>query len=399
MSYYTKGVPTSTVICVSTHTTQAGVLGTDGTGRRRYGSVWPPWFQLCHRLSVGHTNGPFPSLGPWDSWNTRKDELHHLQRPGSWITKPTKQQNAVVRAGHCMLPNHLQHVYICWEDYVHKSCGPWPGQSGQWFQQKLSFPWKQQPPALQGFRLVPQLRLQNGCKGLAAGCRSQPCQTILPFSLCLQRTPFPFCSINIDAFPTTSCKSSWQQGKRKQQAQICCTRSNAPCSRPEERGRGTNSSSSHWHLQRDLVCLQLAPQLSPSLLLLSAHGPVPSFCSKTSWWVSDLLMFCSKLIPMSTVPPICTAGCPSLHGWRGASAGRLTHCIPECKPRNLFSCLHSLDENAAAVPRFAVELPVLLMPTHAYPSTIAPMRTTLGICHLSPDATVIDVELHNQILI
>lgn len=39
MSYHAKGVLTSTVICVSTHTTQAGGLGTDGTGKRRFGSV------------------------------------------------------------------------------------------------------------------------------------------------------------------------------------------------------------------------------------------------------------------------------------------------------------------------------------------------------------------------
>jgi len=40
------------------------------------------------------------------------------------------------------------------------------------------------------------------------GCRSQPCQTTLPFLLCLQRTLLPLCTINIAAFPTTSCKSS-----------------------------------------------------------------------------------------------------------------------------------------------------------------------------------------------
>lgn len=54
-------------------------------------------------------------------------------------------------------------------DSDHKFSGPWPGQSVQWFQQKLPFLCKQQSLVLQGFRLVSQLGLQEGCKGLAAG--------------------------------------------------------------------------------------------------------------------------------------------------------------------------------------------------------------------------------------
>lgn len=67
---------------------------------------------------------------------------------------------------------------------------------------------------------------------------------------------------------------------------------------------------------------------------LSPHCAIPNFCSAASQWVSDLLISLFKTVPVS---PICTAGCPSLHGWRGTSAGLLTDCIPPHKTFIFFS--------------------------------------------------------------
>ena len=112
-----------------------------------------------------------------------------------------------------------------------------------------------------------------------------------------------------------------------------------------------SSSPSCCCWQDGLARLQLAPQLSPWLLLLSAHTFLFS--------VSALMPAdgCHISLTMPRVPHPCTAGCPALHGCRGASAGQLTDCIPLYKTRILFFYLHSLDKNTTACPTFAVELP------------------------------------------
>lgn len=87
------------------------------------------------------------------------------------------------------------------------------------------------------------------------------------------------------------------------------------------------------------------------------HG---CFCSQATLPYSQFLLECqlmgviSPYLPLQTclhvqAPPICTAGCPCLHGWRGVSAGPLTDCVPPYKPRILFFYLDSLDKNAAAL--------------------------------------------------
>lgn len=119
---------------------------------------------------------------------------------------------------------------------------------------------------------------------------------------------------------------------------------------------------------------------------LSPHSPIPNFCSAASQWVSDLLISLFQTAPVSPS----AAGCPSLHGWRGTSAGQLTDCIPPHKTFIVFSTTLTKQN-------FCSLFPYLLLTYQLCPCP--PMQGPANVPLPSPEPSWISITAHQRQLL